>query len=209
MELKNYRTLNNFINLEESKLIVDWINNIQEIDGRPNEHLLNVKKSINGKSNIFDISRSQLTQYVTKFQSIYEVLNSVPEFINKLVLKISNEFNLPNDNVFLQVIDMNKGGIIPPHYDSSIKGYINYKCNISVVSENYNFYIESESINIKQYDIYCFESSLYKHWTNEFSSRRVLLSFGFIIPYNLLGRCESDPRVRMSERIQKYFQKNG
>jgi hypothetical protein len=54
--------------------------------------------------------------------------------------------------------------------------------------------------------LYCFEASLYKHWTEEFNSRRVFLSFGFLVPYNVLGRNENDPRIRLSRRIENYFQ---
>ena len=41
---------------------------------------------------------------------------------------------------------------------------------------------------------------------SEFNSKRILLSYGFIIPYNMLGRTEDDYRVRLSKRIEKYFQ---
>jgi hypothetical protein len=102
---------------------------------------------------------------------------------------------------------MKKGGKIQPHYDASIDGYINYKCNISVLSEDYKIFIDGSSPVIKQKDLYCFEASLYKHWTEEFNSRRVFLSFGFIVPYSVVGRTETDPRVRLSQRISKYFQK--
>jgi hypothetical protein len=101
---------------------------------------------------------------------------------------------------------MNKGGKINPHYDASINGYINYKCNISVLSEDYDIFIGDEKELIQQSDLYCFESSLYKHWTNEFNSRRVFLSIGFLVPYSVTNRSKEDPRVRLSQRIQKYFQ---
>ena len=115
--------------------------------------------------------------------------------------------NLPTDNIFLQAVDMNKGGKIKAHYDIGISGYINYKCNISVLSEDYDFFIDKNVITIHETDMYCFEASLYKHWTEkEFKSRRVLLSYGFLIPYEALGRSENDPRVRLSKRIEKYFQ---
>ena len=39
---------------------------------------------------------------------------------------------------------MNKGGKINPHYDASIDGYINYKCNISVLSDRYDFFIDND-----------------------------------------------------------------
>jgi hypothetical protein len=76
-----------------------------------------------------------------------------------------------------------------------------------VLSEDYKIFIGDSSPVIEQKDLYCFEGSLYKHWTEEFNSRRVFLSFGFIVPYSVVGRTENDPRVRLSQRISKYFQK--
>jgi hypothetical protein len=102
---------------------------------------------------------------------------------------------------------MNRGGKISPHYDASIDGYINYKCNISVLSEDYELFLDKDVIQINQGDLYGFEASLYKHWTNEFKSRRVFLSFGFILPYDVLDRKENDARIRLSKRIERYFQK--
>jgi hypothetical protein len=157
---------------------------------------------------MFDISNTPLTNYITKFQSISDVSYDIlPDFIYNLVDKISKEFSFPKDNIFLQAVDMNKGGKINPHYDASIDGYVNYKCNISVLSEDYDLFLDKDTIKIQETDLYSFEASLYKHWTNEFNSRRVFLSFGFILPYDVLGRNESDPRVRLSQRISKYFQK--
>jgi hypothetical protein len=101
---------------------------------------------------------------------------------------------------------MNKGGKINPHYDASLDGYVNYKCNISVLSEDYDFYVGDEVVNIEETDLYCFEASLYKHWTNEFNSRRIFLSFGFVLTYEEVNRKITDPRVRLSKRIEKYFQ---
>ena len=63
------------------------------------------------------------------------------------------------------------------------------------------------AIKIQETDLYGFEASLYKHWTNEFNSRRIFLSIGFILPYSILNRNENDPRIRLSKRIEKYFQK--
>ena len=143
----------------------------------------------------------------TKFQSISNVSREpLPGFIYKIIDRISEEFNFPKDNIFLQAVDMSKGGKITPHYDASIDGYINYKCNISILSEDYELFLDKESISIEETDLYGFEASLYKHWTNEFNSRRVFLSFGFILPYEILNRTENDPRVRLSKRISKYFQ---
>ena len=207
-ELNPFKLKKKFITNDESNQIVNWIESINHNGNDSNHHLTELSKTLNGKSYIFDISNTHLTNYITKFQSISNVSNeNLPEFIYKIIDRISEEFNFPKDNIFLQAVDMNKGGKINPHYDASIDGYINYKCNISVLSENYKLYVDKEFIDIEETDLYAFEASLYKHWTNEFNSRRVFLSFGFILPYNVLGRNESDPRIRLSQRIEKYFQK--
>jgi len=209
MGSENHKIVKNFISDDEVNLIVDWVESINHTGNDSNHHLTELSKDLNGKSYMFDISNTTLTNYITKFQSISDVSKDIlPSFIYKIIDRISEEFNYPKDNIFIQAVDMNKGGKIQPHYDASIDGYINYKCNISVLSEDYKIFIDDSSPVIEQKDLYCFEASLYKHWTEEFNSRRVFLSFGFILPYGVLGRNESDPRVRLSQRISKYFQKH-
>ena len=208
MEFKNYKIVKNFISDDEVKLIVDWVDSLNPEEGDPNYHLSEISKTLKGKSCIIDISNTELTNYITNFQSVSKVSKQeVPTIIKTIFKRISEENNLPLDNIFIQAVDMNKGGRIQPHYDASINGYINYKCNISVLSEDYKIFIDGSSPVIKQKDLYCFEASLYKHWTEEFNSRRVFLSFGFIVPYHVLGRTHDNPRVRLSQRITKYFQK--
>ena len=157
---------------------------------------------------MFDISKNDLTKKVTTTQSGNDVMSEgVPEFITELINRVAESVEVPTENVFMQVVDMNKGGKIKVHYDIGINGYIVYKCNLSVLSEEYQFMVGEDVIDVNQGDLYCFEASLYKHWTeNEFNSRRVLLSFGFLLPYETLGRTENDPRVRLSHRIEKYIQ---
>jgi len=204
---ETYKIKKKFITEDEVNQIVNWIDSVNHNGNDSNHHLTELSKTLNGKSYMFDISKTPLTNYITKFQSISDVSKEIlPDFIYKIIDRISEEFNFPKDNIFLQSVDMNKGGKINPHYDASIDGYVNYKCNISVLSEDYDFFIDKESINIEETDLYGFEASLYKHWTNEFNSRRVFLSFGFILPYEILNRTENDPRVRLSKRIEKYFQ---
>ena len=204
----NYKLVRNFISEEETKLIIKWVDSLNHVGNDPNYHLSELSKSLNGKSCIFDVSQTELTKYITKFQSISDVsTDKLPDFIYNIIDRISTKFNFPKEHIFLQAVDMNKGGKINPHYDASIDGYINYKCNISVLSEDYNIYIDDEVELINETDLYCFEASLYKHWTNEFNSRRVFLSFGFILPYEILKRDENEPRIRLSRRISKYFQK--
>ena len=205
--METFRIKKKFITNDEVTQIVNWIDSVNHIGNDSNHHLTELSKVLNGKSFIFDISNTPLTNYITKFQSISDVSQEpLPDFIYDIIDRISKEFNFPKDNIFLQAVDMNKGGKINPHYDASFDGYINYKCNISVLSNDYNFFIDNDSINVEQTDLYGFEASLYKHWTNEFNSRRVFLSFGFVLKYEDLGRNINDPRVRLSKRIEKYFQ---
>jgi len=202
-----YKLIKNFISKEESIRILNWVDSLDHVGNDSNYHLSELSKDLKGKSCIFDISNTPLTNYISKFQSISDVSKDpLPDFIHEIIERISNQFGFPKDHIFLQAVDMNKGGKINPHYDASVDGYINYKCNISVFSEDYNLFLDRDYIEIKETDLYGFEASLYKHWTDEFNSRRVFLSFGFILPYELLGREENDPRIRLSKRIEKYFQ---
>jgi hypothetical protein len=203
-----YKIKKNFITKDEASQIVNWLDSVNHTGSDCNHHLTELSKILNGKSYIFNISNTPLTNYITKFQSISDVSDEVlPEFIYNILNRVSEEFNFSKENVFLQAVDMHKGGKINPHYDASLDGYVNYKCNISVLSEDYDFFLGDDTIKIKETDLYGFEASLYKHWTNEFNSRRVFLSFGFILKYEDLGRAINDPRVRLSRRIEKYFQK--
>jgi hypothetical protein len=205
---ETYKVKKKFITKDESDQIVNWIDSVSHNGNDANHHLSELSKVLNGKSYMFDISNTTLTNYITNFQSISDVSKEpLPEFINNIIDRISNSFGFPKENIFLQAVDMGKSGKVNPHYDAAMDGYINYKCNISVLSEDYDLFIDKELIKVQETDLYGFEASLYKHWTNEFNSRRVFLSFGFILPYEILNRSKNDPRVRLSRRIEKYFQK--
>ncbi len=205
--LETCKIIKNFITKDEANQIINWLDSVNHTDRDSNHHLTEISKISNSKSYMFDISNTELTSYITKFQSVSNVSgNDLPEFIYNINNRISENFKISKENIFLQAVDMNKGGKINPHYDASINGYVNYKCNISVLSEDYDFFLDKEILKIQETDLYCFEASLYKHWTNEFNSRRVFLSFGFILKYEDLGRDINDPRVRLSKRIEKYFQ---
>lgn len=122
--------------------------------------------------------------------------------------RISEKLHIPDTNVFLQVIKQDAGGRIKPHYDTGYPGHINYKCNIAIQSaDRYDLIVEKDKLTVNQSDLYCFEASLYKHWTEPFTTERILLSYGFGLKYEDLGRFEDDPRCRMSRRMVKYFQK--
>ena len=205
--VRDYKILKGFVSQGEVEEIKGWVDSLTEDVGSPNHHLSELSKVIKGKSFIFDIADTDYTNYITKFQSISAVKQEpVPGIILKLIDRIAKTLNISKDHIFLQAVDMNSGGKIDPHYDASIEGYINYKCNLSVLSEDYMMHIDKNNVLVQETDLYCFEASLYKHWTDPFKSRRVFLSFGFILKYEELGRTEKDPRVRLSRRIEKYFQ---
>lgn len=208
MEFTNHKIIKSFISKEESKTIIEWVDNINHSHNCKNHHINTIRKNLNGYSYMYDISKTEQTKDITTFQSGNDVIQSeLPDIFHYISKKISSTINIPYQNVFLQILDMDKGGKINPHYDAAMDGYINYKCNVSVLSHDYNFVIEKDIFNIQQSDLYCFEASLYKHWSEkEFNTRRILLSYGFILPYEYLNRSESDYRVRLSKRIIKMFQ---
>ena len=208
MEFKNHKIIKNFINNEETHSILEWVKSFNHVHNCDNNHIKEIRKNLNGDSYMFDISNTPLTNKITTFQSGNDVINSeLPQIFLDLIDRISDTVSIPKNNVFLQILDMDKGGKINPHYDTAIDGYITYKCNISVISHDYTLNVDKEIFNIEQSDLYCFEASLFKHWTEkEFNSKRILLSYGFIIPYNELGRTDDDYRVRLSKRIANYFQ---
>lgn len=205
----NNLLIKSFLTEVERLEILNFIQNLDiEMGEIENPHIIEVASKLNGHSYMFDIDQTPISKYLANFQSSNSVLNKniLPQIFTKIIDKISDNINLKLDNSFLQIVKMKSGGKIKKHYDTSYPGFINYKCNISILSENYTLFIDKNSINIYQNDLYCFEASLYPHWTNEFKRDRILLSYGFGLKYETLNRSEDDPRVRMSNRIFKYFQ---
>lgn len=204
-----YSLFHNFLQEDEKFAMIEYVNTINHKSKADNVHLSHLIDKIRGNSHMYDISKTEITKEITSFQSGGNdvMKEELPQVFHSLIDRISETINLPLSNSFLQIVDMDEGGIIGGHYDAASDGYINYKCNISVLAEDYEFTIDSETLNIKEGDLYCFEASLYKHWTNKpFTSRRILLSFGFMLPYETLGRTINDPRVRLSRRIKRIFQ---
>lgn len=207
MESKNHKIIRNFLLNDEKNQIIDWVKSINVEQSVTNNHIKEVRKNLNGNSYMFDVSKTSETKYICDFQSSGNIIDlEPPEIIHNIINRISETIKIPKSRVFFQVIDMNSGGKVNPHYDTGLDGFINYKCNISCLSESYDFYVDKEIMRINEGDLYCFEASLYKHWSNEFKFERILLSFGFILTYSELNRNENDPRIRLSKRITKYFQ---
>jgi len=207
MELENNKTIRGFISNEEVVDILGFVDGIGHAIKTEYHHMVEIGKELKGNSHMYDISRTPLTKSITKRQSGDDVLeNNLPEIFHSLIGRISESVDIPVENSYLQIIDMERGGRIKAHYDIGVEGYVNYKCNISVLSEDYRLNVGDDHFDIGQGDLYAFEASLYRHWTEkEFDSRRVLLSYGFLVPYERLGRTKDDPRVRLSRRIEKYL----
>lgn len=204
----NHQRRKDFLTRAEREEVLKFIEFLK-LDFIPsNPHLKELIGRLNGMSYMFDLSKSELSSKISDYQSSHSVLDlELPPVFHQLAQRIADSIHINNKNSFLQIVNMNQGGIIGPHYDAAFDGYINYKCNISVLSEPYSFRVDEETIEVEEGDLYCFEASLYRHWTPQpFSSRRVLLSFGFMLEYSELGRTESDPRIRLSKRIERYFQ---
>lgn len=203
------KKISNFISDNEKSEILRFVNSLNTKPHITNKHISEVASKLNGQSWMFDISKTEISTKLSKFQSSDNLVNiELPDIFQTLINRISKTLDISQDNVFCQILNQDSGGLIYPHYDSSIDGYITYKCNISVQSEKYTLYIGDNSLDVTQSDLYCFEASLYKHWTEEFKNQRVIVSYGFILPYSDLGRSDEDYRVRLSKRIVKYFQNN-
>ena len=209
MESQNHQVIRGFLSESDRIKVLKWVDAIDQEIILTDHHLKHLVSKINGNSYMYDISKTDLTSKITSYQSGGTImLEELPEVFHKLIERISQTVGIPNDHTFLQIVDMDRGGVIAKHYDAAFRGFINYKCNISVLSQDYDFCIDENTIGVREGDMYCFEASLYKHWTPApFNSRRVLLSFGFMVPYENLNRTHDDPRVRLSNRIERYFQK--
>lgn len=80
-----------------------------------------------------------------------------------------------------------------------------FKCNLNVLPDKDRICVDKDSFNLLECDLYCFEASLFKHWLDINEKERIILSYGFLLPYNDLGWNENSPRVRLSQRIWKKF----
>ena len=209
--MNNHFVIRNFISEEEGLLIKKFVDGLETSNLEiSNPHINEVHGELNGYSWIYDITKTEVSSYISTFQSSDNVLDGyeLPQIFFTIKDRISAKLRIPDNNVFLQIIKQDCGGRIKKHYDTGYPSYINYKCNIAIQSESeYDLFIEEDKLTINQSDLYCFEASLYKHWTEQFKEERILLSYAFGLKYSDLGRVEDDPRCRMSRRMVKYFQK--
>lgn len=208
MELENHKIVHQFITNEEKNEIISFVDTLNLQQQITNNHIKSVAAGLNGNVYMFDFTKTDISGALSNYQSSENVHeHQLPKLLTELKDRISETIGISKDHVFLQILDMNKGGKIVAHYDSAHHNYITYKCNISILAHDYELFIDATTLPITERDLYCFEASLFKHWTNEFNSRRILLSYGFILPMEELGRNGDDPRIRLSNRIVRHFQK--
>lgn len=201
------KKIKKFFSDNERSEILKFINSLDKESDLTNKHIIEVSSKLKGQSWMFDISKTKLSTELSKFQSSNNLMDiELPEIFQILLNRISEKLKINKDNVFLQILNQKPGGLIYPHYDSALDGYITYKCNVSIESEDFQLFVGDDILNISSGDLYCFEASLYKHWTNPLKKRRIILSYGIILPYKDMGRNDECHRVRLSKRIVKYFQ---
>jgi len=204
----NHKVFKEFLCEERRKQIIEFVNTLQPpTQELTNTHIKNVGETLKGFSYIYDITKTDVSKFLSEFQSDGNIRDEkdLPKVLIEMIDEISKSIGHKADNVFIQIIIMNEGGRIKEHYDTAYPGYVNYKCNISLSSEDYTLFTHGGDIEVSEGDLYCFEASLYKHWTKPFTQRRLLLSYGFGLTYGALGWNENDPRVRLSNRIINYF----
>ena len=199
----------NYLNQDEINQFKSWIEsykpNTKEIQ---NEHIKSINNEINGFSVLYNISNTEVSKVVSGYQGDNTIVENLPDIFVNLSDKIANDLNISKDHTFVQVIRVNAGGKVRTHYDAACPNYITYKCNINLDGPELDaVHVDKDVLEIKTGDLYCFEASLYKHWVEKLDKDRVLLSYGFMLPYADLGWDENSPRVRLSNRIWNHFQK--
>lgn len=196
-----------FISVAEQEEILEAVSTLKYSPKTlDNVHIESVAKSLNGFSILHDMTNTKVSHAVSSFQSNNNLVEGGFELFYKFKDKIASSLNISSNHVFFQGVYMKDGGEIKPHYDAAYPGYITYKCNINVKSTPYNIHVDKKDLLIVERDLYCFEASLYKHWVEPCKGERILLSYGFLLPYEELGYEKDNPQIRLSERIQNKFQ---
>lgn len=174
-----------------------------------NEHIKSINDEINGFAILCNLTNTEVSKIVANFQGDNTIVEEIPDVFKNISDKISEELKISSEHVFVQLIKIKAGGRVKTHYDAACPGYITYKCNLVIDGpEIDSVFVDQEEFNITNGDLYCFEASLYKHWVNQCDKDRILISYGFILPYSDLNWDENSPRIRLSNRLWKYFQEN-
>lgn len=171
-----------------------------------NEHIRKINEGTKGFSILCDLTHTEVSETISNFQGDTTSVEKVPEFFHEIADRISDKAGVSNDHFFFQYIVLGAGGGVPKHYDAGMPGYVTYKCNVCISGPDPDIlYVDKSEYNVCLGGLYCFEANLYKHWMRQSEFARVVLSYGFIVPLEELNYKDTDPRVRMSNRIWKSF----
>ena len=204
------KIIKNFITEAEVKEIKYWLKdynpNTPKIE---NIHIKEINDKINGFSILKDITKTEVSSYISAYQGDNTVVEEVPLILETIKDRIAEQLNLNKDHDFVQVFSMAGGGCVKAHYDAGIPGYLTYKCNANLEGpEVETVFVGKEKLEAGVKDLYCFEANLFKHWVDVSENNRIILSYGFIVPYSDLRWDADSPRVRLSERIWNNYIKN-
>lgn len=200
-----FRSISNFISQEESEAILAYspTRNDSIIE---NEHIRAVAEATNGWTVLCDLTKTEVSSEVAKFQGDTTCVDEVPRIFFELADRIADALPVSRDNVFFQYIVLGSGGKVKKHYDAGKPGYITYKCNICVTGpEKDAIFVGDEIMSVSPLDLYCFEANFYKHWMETSEQPRIHLSYGFLLPYSELGWQGDSSRVRLSNRIWEAY----
>lgn len=192
------KIVKDFITNSHRESILDWIlNTTFASQGHNRKNSESISNELNGFTALYDFSKTELSKYIAEFHGEY-----IDEEPPQLLIDLKNQIAFSDEHAYVQVIVLNKNGKIIPHYDASVNGYINYKCNIVIDGPvNDIIYVNKVPNVVNKGDLYCFEASLYKHWLEPVDSRRVVLSFGYLVTCDSLGWDKDAPRMKLSNRI--------
>ncbi len=204
----NQKIIPNFLSEEERVKIQQLILKNQSIDlTLDNIHIKSVAEGLKGKALIYDFTETDISKALVAYQGNNNSLGELDPIFFEIKDKIVKALNIREQHSFVQLVTLAENGSIKPHYDAGIPGYITYKCNVSIQSDNYNFHVGNNILPIEENSLYCFEANLFKHWTLPHTNSRILLSYGFIIPYEELNWEANAPEIRLANRIFSKFQK--
>jgi hypothetical protein len=172
-------------------------------------HVRDLYEATKGYTVLCDLTKTEVSKEISKLQGDATVVDAVPDIFADLANKIGSKLSISTEHVFVQYIKVGKNGKVGKHYDVGLPGHVTYKCNICVDGpQNDVIYVGKEKFVINNYDLYCFEANLFKHWMDAREETRTHLSYGFLLPYESLGLDSDSPRARLSNRIFKaYFSK--
>jgi len=205
----NFKIIEDFITMQEREEIINY-GNIQKdvsIDEITNVHVKTISEQLKGISILCDLTSTELSKAVSTYQSGGVSVDCIPQIFHDIKDRIANRIDIKKDHVFFQYLGLRPGGHVAPHYDAAFPGYITYKCNVTVCGPEIDeIHVHKDVFKFPERSLYCFEANLYKHWATACDTKRIILSYGFILPYADLGWTEDAPRVRLSNKIWNSFQ---